>query len=355
MRRLIMNRKILSPVILGVLVFALALPLAAQPDDFQMLSITEDGKYFKCRYDVTYWESGEDFIYLSFYYYPWSGEDSIDYSIAYKLLEVNGKIVGVNLVEREAETVVDKSGIITAQVDSDNIDDLVQFPNLIAVSVVGATEEDLAKLSNYDNLRAIDLAYTKITNDGLAGLAELPELRVLNLSYTKVSDEGLQYLSELENLRSINLESTEITNDGLAYLEGLDELRHLNLFRTPAGKMEALVMRGQPYKVGDAGTFSLSRMDKLTELNLHGSDITDDGIDQLVSMTNLRFLDLSATKITDASIQELSKMNNLRYLDIKGTEITTAGLKRLRNALPDCEINFYSGSLTKDRRGLLKP
>jgi len=350
-----MKSRIFRMVILGMLLSAVVLPLMAQPEDFKMLNITEAGKYYKCRYDVTYWEPENDFIYLSSYYVPWKGEDSIDYRIEEELLDVNGENVGINLVEKDEKTIVDNTKIITAQVDSENVDELVDFPNVVAVSMVGATSEDLDRLSDYTGLMALDLGYTKISDDGLASLAELTELRILNLSYTEVTDEGLQYLSGLKNLRSINLESTEITDEGLTHLENLEELRHLNLFRTPAGKMEALVMRGQPYKVGDAGTFSLSKMNKLTELNLHGSDITDDGIDQLVSMTNLRFLDLSATKITDASLAELSKIKSLRYLDIKGTEITTAGLKTLRKSLPGCEINFYTGSLTKDRRGLLKP
>lgn len=350
-----MERKTFAAAMLVLCILAFATPLAAQPEEYKMLSITEDGKYFKSRYDVTFWEPQNDFIYLSAYYVPWQGEDSIDYEIQLGELKVNGELVGVNLVERSVESVTEKSKILTVQVDIGHLDDLAQFPNLVAVSIVGFSENNLAKLKDYTNLRAIDLAYTKISSEDLAYLASLTELRVLNLSYTDVTDDGLKHLSNLTNLRSIDFESTEITDEGLVYLEDLDDLRSLNLFRTPAGKVEALVMRGQPYKVGDAGTYSLAKLGNLNELSLHGADLTDEGVKQIAKMTNLRQLDLSATRITDASVSELSKMSNLRYLDVKGTDISTAGLNQLRKALPDCEINYASGSLTKDRRGLLKP
>ncbi|MBN2380660.1 hypothetical protein JXM67_12740 [candidate division WOR-3 bacterium] len=350
-----MKKKTILAVLLILVVLGAASSLQAQPEDLKMLSITEDGKYYRCRLDVTDWKPFDDFVYLYSYYFPWRGEDSIDYEIHLAELKVNAEVVGLNLLERSAEEALDKSKILTVQTDIENLTDLKKFPNLVALSLVGISEGDLARLKDCEGLRALDLAYTKISSEDLAYIESLTELRVLNLSYTNVTDEGLKHLASLNNLRSVDLESTEITDEGLTYLEGLEDLRSLNLFRTPAGKVETLVMRGQPYKVGDAGTFSLAKLGNLDELNLHGADLTDEGLKQITKMSKLRLLDLSATKITDASVPDLSKMTNLRYLDVKGTDISVEGLNTLREALPDCEINYCSGSLTKDRRGLLKP
>ncbi|MCK4334665.1 hypothetical protein KAX06_07805 [candidate division WOR-3 bacterium] len=340
-----MARKAMLFAAFAVLFAAIAAPLAAQAD-YKMLDVTEDGRYYKNRFDVADWEPGEDFIYLRSYYIPWQGEDSIDYEMTLQQLKVNGEVVGVNLVGKKCEDVAGQAKIVTVQCTPQHLEDLDAFPKLVAVSLVGVkNEDDLSKLVELPNLRALDIAYCKVSDDGLKYVSLLPELRVLNLANTEISDAGLSYLSELKHLRTLDLESTEITDAGIAHLKDLGNLRSLNLFHTKAAGAETLALRGKPLKITDAGIKALAGMGKLSELNLHGAAITDEGVKELSkmtlqTMTHMRKLNLSATAVTDDCVPALAKMRELRNLDIKGTDISPDKVAELRMKLPDCEINY---------------
>lgn len=338
-----MARRTMLFVVTAIVLLAAAVPLRAQLEE-KSVTLTESSKYYKGRMDVTGWKPGEDYIYLRPYYVPWQGQDSLDYELTLQELKINGKKVGVNLVGSEVEP-ADKEGILSVQCDPAHLDALAAYPDLVALSLVGITnEEDLAKLANLSGLQALDLAYCKITDAGAAYLASLTELRALNLSNTEISDEGLKNLAALENLRELDLTGTWVSDAGLAYLKDLDNLRTLNLYQTrPDG--EALALRGKPLDVTDAGLKAIAGMGKLSELNLHGAAITDQGVKDLATvsqqaMVPIRKLDLSATDITDECVPALEKMTELRNLDIKGTNITPPKVAELRTKLPECAIIY---------------
>lgn len=329
----------MSRKVFFILVCVLVVPVTAQVD-YQMLTVTESGRYYKYRLDVSNWEPGEDFIHIRAYYIPWEGEDSLDYEMRMGKLTVNGEVVGVDLVEIPYESLNGKENIVTVQTDPSFVENLKEFPSLVAISYVGYQDEaDLQGLKDLPNLRALDLAYTKISDEGLEHIGALTELRVLNLSYTEISDRGLAYLTSLENLHTLDLENTEITDSGLAYLDDLDNLRSLNLFLTPTSQ-EGLTLRGGRAGITDEGIKALAETSNLFELSVHGSPITDAGVVYLAEMDNLESLDLRATNITDEAVSTLVTLPNLRSLDIQGSGITRDGVMRLHHALPECEINY---------------
>lgn len=338
-----MARRIVLFAALAVMLAAIAAPVTAQVDE-KTVTLSENGMYYKGRVDVTGWKPGEDFIYLRPYYIPWMGEDSIDYELTLQELKVSGELVGVNLAGSEAEP-ADRDAIVTVQCDPAHLDALTGYPNLVAVSMVGLTsQQDLAKLAKLPGLRALDLAYCKVSDEGLEYVAKLTGLRALNLSNTEVSDDGLKNLSKLENLRVLDLEGTWVSDAGIASLEGLGNLRSLNLCQNKPSS-EALALRGQPLDVTDEGLKALAGMGKLSELNLQGSAVTDQGINDLATMskqtmTPLRKLNLSSTDVTDECVPALGKMTELRNLDIKGTGITPAKVAELRAMLPECAIIY---------------
>lgn len=335
-----MVKKPLALLAVGMMLWGSVAVLHAQAD-YQMLSVTEEGRYFKYRFEISDWQPGEHFINFRAYYLPWQGEDSLDYEITLGQLKVNGEIVGVDLVEKSLASLNGKSEkIVTVQTDPEHLDEAAGLPNLMALTYVDVSDEDLEKLSRVSDLRALDLAYTKTTDAGVEKIADLNELRVLNLSYTKVTDEGLKHLSGMTKLHTLDLENTLVTDEGVKELANLDNLTTLNLFRTPAAEGETLTLRGVPLKITDEGLKSLAGMGKLTELNLHGAAISDEGIKHLANLGQLARLDLRATEITDESLVHLSKLKNLRILNIKGTKISAVGVAQLRKALPDCEISY---------------
>jgi hypothetical protein len=49
-------------------------------------------------------------------------------------------------------------------------------------------------------------------------------------------------------------------------------------------------------------------------------------------------LDLFDTKITDAGLKEVAKLQQLTSLDLEETQVTYAGLEKMQKALPKCKI-----------------
>ena len=55
-------------------------------------------------------------------------------------------------------------------------------------------------------------------------------------------------------------------------------------------------------------------------------------------LEKVRQLDLVGTKITDAGLKEVAKLQKLNYLYLNGTQVTKAGVAELKKALPKCRI-----------------
>jgi hypothetical protein len=99
---------------------------------------------------------------------------------------------------------------------------------------------------------------------------------------------------------------------------------------------------------------------QLKHLDLHGTQLTDDGLRPISALTNLEWLDVgTGTKITDRGLVTIGGLSHLTYLCINGDQVTDRGvrfLSRLTNlqslvvtdtiitdaaihgALPKCQI-----------------
>ena len=134
----------------------------------------------------------------------------------------------------------------------------------------------------------------------LQNLSSLPRLEMLNLEgCDQFTDAGLRHVSGLRHLRDLRLSETKVTDKGLDALRGLRELKHLSLEQTA---------------------------------------VTDAGLANLASLKQLEELWLMDTAVTNACIEHLAKLTNLQKLDLDFTYLTPEGVKKLRLALPQCEI-----------------
>ena len=169
----------------------------------------------------------------------------------------------------------------------------------------------------------VDLSGTQATDTDLVQLNELPQLLYLWLYQTKVTDAGLEHLAGLTQLHDLRLASTQITDAGLEHLKGMNQLRSLDLGRN---------------QITDGGLKHLRGLSKLDLVFLPSTQITDVGLEHLKGMNQLRSLKFSCTQITDAGLQHLDGLTKLTRLDLKNTKVTDNGVKKLRQALPNCEI-----------------
>ena len=104
-----------------------------------------------------------------------------------------------------------------------------------------------------------------------------------------------------------------------------DRLAELNLSRS---------------KVTDAGLASLSGMKNLKKLHLPNTAVTDAGLDFLLGLSHLEYLNLFNTKITDTGLAKLEKLPKLKRLFIWQTGATKPAAEALHAKLPDIVINL---------------
>ena len=69
----------------------------------------------------------------------------------------------------------------------------------------------------------------------------------------------------------------------------------------------------------------------IVELEIGGSEITDDGLSALSSMVNLERLYLQKTAVTDEGLYYLSDLTRLQYLNLYDTAVTDDGLEYLED------------------------
>lgn len=157
-------------------------------------------------------------------------------------------------------------------------------------------EEDVQQVAALDGLRKLDFSGCRIANgNSLRHLASLSSLRVLNIGGTQVGNTGLEHVSHLDNLHTLHLWRTQISDEGLRHLRRLRKLRVLNLWNT---------------------------------------NVTDEGLKHLETLENLERLCLGNSNVGD-EIEHLNK-------DVARDKITSDGVARLKQALPDTRIYYWS-------------
>ncbi|MES2708556.1 MAG: c-type cytochrome domain-containing protein [Verrucomicrobiota bacterium] len=93
-------------------------------------------------------------------------------------------------------------------------------------------------------------------------------------------------------------------------------------------------------KVTDAGLATLSGMKNLKKLHLPNTVVTDAGIDALLPLASLEYLNLFNTKVTDAGLAKLEKLPKLKRLYVWQTGVTKPAAEALHTKLPEIVINL---------------
>jgi hypothetical protein len=125
------------------------------------------------------------------------------------------------------------------------------------------------------SIEHISFVFEHIENmDELKQLRLFPALTSASFSGTNLDDVGLEHVSQVSSLENLNLQNTSISNDGLACLERLPRLQHLRL-KENTQLTNACVPR-------------LLRLERLVDLQIHGTSIDEHGLSQIEGMRNLR-------------------------------------------------------------------
>jgi hypothetical protein len=80
--------------------------------------------------------------------------------------------------------------------------------------------------------------------------------------------------------------------------------------------------------------------DRVTELFLQGTHITDEGLKHLISFKKLQILHLEDTSITDAGLKHLTGLSNLKQLYLTDTKVTADSVEMLKRAITGIKIEW---------------
>lgn len=267
---------------------------------------------------------------------------------------------------------------------------LVNIPSLEWLDISDNQISDLNPLISISTLRSLYAQNNKIS--GTAAVGAMSGLRELDLSNNPIGD--FSGLKKLRELKALLMKDCGVNDEGVSYLEYISSLTRLELDRNPDITAEALDgfqravpgctlihsdlvftldIGGQSVRtdakeldISYTGTDDLSpigSMGYLEKLNLSGNSITNISIfnftDSSQTLTELNLsnnllgditainclkvlktLDLSDNSIS--SVKALMSMTQLRRLNLSGNPLTEEQVQSLREALPECEIEFLT-------------
>ncbi len=150
-------------------------------------------------------------------------------------------------------------------------------------------------------VKRLFLTFAQVTDAGMINIAGLHQLTLLDLTFTKVGDAGLEHLKGLNQLTDLSLGGTRITDAGLENLKGLNRLESLGLDLT---------------------------------------QVTDAGLESLKELSELRELSLGSPKLADLVPAFIEKLKQTKPSDLSRSKVTEEGVKKLRQAMPNCKIDF---------------
>jgi serine/threonine protein kinase/Leucine-rich repeat (LRR) protein len=101
-------------------------------------------------------------------------------------------------------------------------------------------------------------------------------------------------------------------------------------------------------KITDQGLKALDKLTNLTRLDLSRTNVKGTGIAHLANLSELRELSLDNTQVTDQAIIKLANLPNLRGLQLANTPITDRGIKELAAARSLELLNVKGTSLTQE-------
>lgn len=220
----------------------------------------------------------------------------------------------------------------------------------LSLAACGVTDERLKSLSGLKDLEELELDGNPIDGSGLMafdGFAKLdyialtfclvvdrkltkfprlPKLRLLKLSGNQLGDGALATIgtAELHALESLFLSRTDVTDDGLRLLRPLKKLHELALSET---------------RVDGKGFSALARSN-IRFLRVARTPLNPMALGSLADYPELVALDVGGTQLTDADVPNLLRLRKLVYLNVARTGLSKAGIARLRDRLPDCEIEL---------------
>jgi hypothetical protein len=169
--------------------------------------------------------------------------------------------------------------------------------------------------------------------------APLEELDRQYREFLNVTDADLADIPRPERLKNLALGRTAVSDKGLASLADCKSLEWLDLSHLP---------------ISDAGIAHVAGATKLKQFFLEGTKLTDASLPQIAAARQLEELDLSQLAITDEGLAAIAGLKQLRVLYLTGSPISDAGLAHLRGLKQLESLETSRTKVTADGRKKLQ-
>ena len=246
-------------------------------------------------------------------------------------LRLVGRLTSLHSLDL-SETVISDAGLV-------HIADLRELSEL-SLANTKVTGSGLQYLQNLRNLNSLNLPYTRVDDDRLKHLTVLPKLGDLSIGGTSVTSEGIKHLESLRALQSLSLQDTNVDDLAIPALTRMKGLTLLVLDSTQIsgkGLFELRSTRPECEIWGplvDLRNLRLGRAGGIAQLN--------QVVKRMQSLHEeghpMKLIDLAHSDILDEHLLALHNLEGVQAIDLRGTHVTDDGLDQLRKALPQCEI-----------------
>jgi hypothetical protein len=164
---------------------------------------------------------------------------------------------------------------------------------------------------NMDVAANVDLSHSRVTDSDLVYLQAFQHCGQFNLSDTQISNAGLLHLRKVAGQRWLDLSRTRVTDVSALFghwrtIPGGLKLsgNRIAVVQTPPKHWTPLMELDLSDTDADDGTLEWLS-DGLTNLNLCGTNVSDDGLMFLLSKEGLSKLNLIDTKVTPTGVARL--------------------------------------------------
>ncbi len=190
----------------------------------------------------------------------------------------------------------------------------------------GLSDAAFAFLANNSELNWLNLeGANALTDEVLTHITPLKKLDYLGVLYAEnFTGKSLDKIAGAASITNLELLGSGITDDGL---RAISKFKKLQAIRLSSAKVTA------------AGFAALSNLKTLATLTLGGTSFDDEAAGFLAAMTNLTALDISTTKITDVGLAKLMTLKKLSSINLGGTAVSLQAAADFQKALPQCRVN----------------
>ena len=195
--------------------------------------------------------------------------------------EYVSKISGVTEEEMKFKWMKNQTSLVISNIQIENLQDLIFFPNLTKLSISNMTFENLNGIENCINIQGLEIIDVRISNyDAISYLKDITSIYVQGSIEIKNFIDNIKNLYKLKNL---SLYATYLNDQDVKLLEELKDITTLNNLNLGANNiknitflkslvnLEILDLRNNQIE----NIFEISYLSKLKSLNLSNNNIMD--------------------------------------------------------------------------------